>query len=75
MTEYQAGAPMECVHVDFLWPLPKPKEGNEYVLMMVDQFTKCVECIPLPRLQKRHARAAADIFFARLGFQFQVYTD
>jgi hypothetical protein len=29
-------------------PLPKTKRGNEYVLMMVDKFTKWTECIPLP---------------------------
>ena len=32
MTEYQAGAPMERVHLDFLGPLPKTIQGNENVL-------------------------------------------
>ena len=40
MTAYQAGAPMERVHLDFLGSLPKTKQGNDNVLMMVDQFTK-----------------------------------
>ena len=48
MTNYQAGAPMDRVHLDFLGPLPKTPQGNEYILMMVDQLTKWVECIPLP---------------------------
>ena len=39
MTKYQAGAPMERVHLDFLGPLPKSKYGNEYGQMMIDQFT------------------------------------
>jgi hypothetical protein len=39
MIKYHAGAPMESVHLEFLGPLPKTKEGNEYVLVMVDQFT------------------------------------
>ena len=46
VTEYRAGSPMERVHLDFLGPLPKLPRGNEYVLVMVDQFTKWVECIP-----------------------------
>ena len=76
MTEYQAGAPMERVHLDFLGLLPKTKRGNEYVLMMVDQFTKWVECIPLPnQTAEETARAAIDNFFSRLGFPFQVYAD
>jgi hypothetical protein len=48
MTEYHAGAPMEKVHIDFLGPLPKTLRSNEYILMIVDQFTKWVECIPVP---------------------------
>ena len=76
MTEYQAGACMERVHLDFLGPLPKTKRGNEYVLMIVDQFTKWVECIPPPnQTAEETARAAVDNFFSRLGFPFQVYVD
>ena len=45
---YHATSPMERVQIDFLGPLPKTKAGNQHVLMMVDQFTKWVECIPLP---------------------------
>ena len=48
LIEYHAGDPMERVHIDFLGPLPQTPRGNEHILMMVDQFTKWVECIPLP---------------------------
>ncbi|MCW4335780.1 MAG: RNase H-like domain-containing protein [Candidatus Thiodiazotropha endolucinida] len=76
LTEYQAGAPMERVHLDFLGPLPKTQNGNEYILMMVDQFTKWVECIPLPtQTAEETARAAVDNFFSRFGFPFQVFSD
>ena len=76
MTEYQAEAPMEHVHLDFLGPLPKTKRGNEYILMMVDQFTKWVECKPLPsQTAEETTRAAIANFFSRLGFPFQVYAD
>ena len=76
LTEYQAGAPMERVHIDFIGPLPKTEQGNEHCLMMVDQFTKWVECIPLPS-QKAEvtARAAVDEFFSRFGFPFQLFSD
>ena len=48
LTLYHAGEPMERVHIDFLGPLYKSKRGNEYILVMVDQFTKWVEKVPLP---------------------------
>jgi hypothetical protein len=41
------GAPMERVHIDFLGPLPETNSGNSNILVMVDQFTKWVEIIPL----------------------------
>ena len=44
---YQAGVPMERVHIDILGPFPPCKSGNVYILMMIDQFTCWVECMPL----------------------------
>ena len=76
MLEYQAGAPMERVHIDFLGPLPKTAKGNEYVLMMVDQFTKWVECIPLPNQSaETTARAVVDSFFSRFGMPLEIFSD
>ncbi len=74
--EYQAGAPMERVHIDFMGPLPKTARGNEHILMMVDQFTKWVECVPLPS-QKAEitAKAAVDQFFSRFGYPFELFSD
>ena len=76
LTQFQAGAPMERVHIDFIGPLPKTEHGNEHCLMMVDQFTKWVECVPLPS-QKTEvtAKAAIDSFFSHYGFPFQIFTD
>ena len=48
LKSYQASSPMEKVHLDFLGPLPRTEAGNEYILMMVDSFTKWVQCVPLP---------------------------
>ena len=45
---YHAGAPMERVHLDILGPFVPSLRGNQYVLVLVDQFTKWVECYPLP---------------------------
>ena len=37
---YQAGAPMERVHLDILGPFFPSDSSNQYVLVLVDQFTK-----------------------------------
>ena len=44
---FHAGVPMERVHLDILGPFPKSHSGNVYILMLVDQFTKWLECYPL----------------------------
>lgn len=76
MKLYHAGVPMERVHLDFLGPLPKSSRGNVYILMMVDQFTKWVECIPLPsQTAEETARAAVGEFFTRFGYPLAVFTD
>ena len=75
-TSYHAGSPMERVHLDFLGPLPVTTNNNTCVLMMVDQFTKWVECIPLPnQTAEVTAQAAVDHFFSRFGIPFQIFTD
>ena len=66
---------MERVHIDFLGPLPKTASGNDYILMMVDQFTKLVEIIPLPtQTAEVTARAAVNEFFMRFGCPFQLHS-
>ena len=76
MLKYHAGAPMERVHLNFLGPLPRTARGNEYVLVMVDQFTNWVECVPLPsQTAEVTATAAVNEFFSRFGCPFQIFTD
>ena len=67
MTLFHAGAPIERVHLDFLGPLPITSAGNQHILVMVDQFTKWVECVPLPsQTAEVTARAAVNEFFVGL---------
>ena len=74
--KYHAGAPMERVHLNFLGPFPRTARGNEYVLVMVDQFTKWVECIPLPsQTAEVTATTAVNEFFSRFGCPFQIFKD
>ena len=76
LTEFQAGVPMERVHIDFIGPLPKTKLGNVHCLMMVDQFTKWVECVPLPTQRAEETvQAAIDNFFSRFGLPLHIFSD
>jgi transposase InsO family protein len=76
MTKYHAGSPMERVHLDFLGPLPETPRGNTNILVMVDQFTKWCEIVPLPsQTAETTAKAAVNEFFARFGCPFSVHTD
>lgn len=76
LTQYHAGVPMEKVHIDFMGPLPKTPRGNEHILVLVDQFTKWVEAIPLPSQDaETTAKAAVNEFFTRFGFPLQLISD
>ena len=67
---------MEGVHLNFLGPLPKTEKGNQFVRMIVDQFTKCVECIPVSsQTAEITTHAAVDHFFSMFGVPFQILTD
>ena len=73
---YHAGAPMERVHIDILGPLQPSLTGNKYILMIIDQFTKWVECIPLAtQTADVVARAAVNNFFTRFGVPLQLHSD
>jgi hypothetical protein len=76
MRNYHAGAPMQRVHLDFMGPLPRTASGNEVILVMVDQFTKWCEIVPLPsQTAEVTARAAVNEFFSRFGCPFEIFTD
>ena len=48
LQSFQAEHPMESVHLDILGPFNTSALGNNYVLVMVDQFSKWVELAALP---------------------------
>ncbi len=76
MVQNHAGIPMEKVHIDFLGPLPKSKKGNEHILVMVDNFTKWIECIPLhSQTAEVTARSAVNDFFSRFGYPLKLVSD
>ena len=76
LQNYQAGHPNDRVHMDILGPFTESYRGNKYVLMIVDQFTRWVEMVPLP---SQNAEMVAGAFFehyvVRFGAPFMIHTD
>ena len=70
------GEPMERIAMDILGPLPITEEGNRYVLVIMDLFTKWTEAYPL---KDQEARTVATVFvnefITRYGTPLQVLTD
>lgn len=73
---FHAGTVLERVHLDILGPFPLSQRGNRYVLMVIDQFSKWLECFPLPdQTSESIARVFLEEFIARFGCPLQVHTD
>ena len=74
--QYHVGSPLERVHIDILGPFTPSTRGNQYVLMIVDQFTKWLECFPLPLQNTEEvAKCMVDGFISRLGCPIEIHTD
>ena len=59
---------MERVHLDLLGPFNISSKGNKYVLGIMDQFSKWLECVPLPdQSAEKIATSAINDFFVILA--------
>ena len=74
--QYHAGAPMDRVMIDVLGPLSRTPRGNSIILMLIDQFTKWVECYPLPdQSAELIAKTLVVELFSRFGLPLEIHTD
>ena len=69
-------APMERIAVDIMGPLPQTNDGNLYIMVVGDYFSKWTEAYPL----KNHtAQTVADVlveqFVARFGVMRSLHSD
>ena len=76
LVNYQAGNPLDRIHIDILGPFPPSKSGNRYVLMLIDQFTRWLEAYPLPdQTAEQVARVIVDQFISRFGSPIVIHSD
>ena len=76
LSQYNVGAPMERLAIDVLGPLPQSEEGNRFILIAADYFSKWVEAYPLPN---QEATTVAEVlvkeFVARFGVSLMIHSD
>ena len=74
--QYHVCAPMDRVMIDILGPLSKTPHGNTVILMLIDQFTKWIECFPLPdQSAELVAKTIVDEFFTCMGTTLEIHSD
>ncbi|XP_060758004.1 uncharacterized protein LOC132868818 [Neoarius graeffei] len=76
LQSYQAGAPLDRLHLDILGPFPVSSSGNKYILVIIDQFTRWVEAFAVPdQGAETTAKKLVYEFIARFGSPLELHTD
>ncbi|XP_039453944.1 LOW QUALITY PROTEIN: uncharacterized protein LOC120432803 [Oreochromis aureus] len=76
LQQYQVGAPMERVGVDILGPFPTTDQGNHYVLIAMDYFTKWPEAYAVPdQSAVTTAERLVNEMFCRFGVPEELHSD
>eukprot|EP00731_Ephydatia_muelleri_P023718 Em0015g1301a len=72
----QAGSPMQIVAVDIMGPFPETKDGNRYVLVASDYFTRWVEVYAIPNQEAvTVAEKLVNEMFCRFSPPEQLHSD
>jgi transposase InsO family protein len=76
MRRYDVGFPMEEVALDIMGPFQVSEDGNKYVLVVVDSFSKWMEAYAVPNIEaKTIAEKLVMEFISRFGVPYQIKTD
>lgn len=74
--QFRVNEIMRCVAVDIFGPLPLTEDGNEYIIVLGDYYSKWVDAWAVPNHQ---AQTVADKivveFFTKFGCPQQIHTD
>ena len=71
----QPGEPLELLSIDFFGPLVKTKYGYEYILVVMDTFTKYTKLYPLRKATSKATIRKIDDFIKNIGKPQKILTD
>ena len=69
------GKPMDRINIDSIGPFPEDEEGNKYVMVFIDVFSRFVELVPVPDLTALVAAKEVIKFIGRYGCPREILTD
>jgi hypothetical protein len=76
MHQYNVGAPYERIAIDVAGPFPLSYQGDRYLLIAMDYFTKCPEAYAIPNQEASTiAEALVTNFFCRFGTPMELHSD
>ena len=71
-----AGMPMERIGIDIVGELPRTEEGNRYIVVICDYFTKWVEAFAMPNMETvTIAKLLVEQVISRFGVPKSVHLD
>jgi transposase InsO family protein len=76
MHQYNVGAPFERIAIDVAGPFPRSDQGNRYLLIAMDYFTKWQEVYAIPNQEASTvSEALVTNFFCRFGIPRELHSD
>jgi cleavage and polyadenylation specificity factor subunit 1 len=67
--------PMDIINIDTIGPLPKDKDGFEYILVLIDCFTRWIELYPIRDVSALTCAKALFEFSGRYGIPVKLRSD
>ena len=72
----RSGYPMERLAIDILGELPLTHNGNKYILVISDYFTKWTEALPMPNMEAcTVAKILVENVLCRFGIPQKIHSD
>ena len=76
MRQYNVGQPFERIAIDIAGPFPVTDDGNRYIMVIGDYFTKWVEAYAIPNQEVTIvAKKLVHYFCCRYGAPMEIHTD
>ena len=76
MRQYNIGLPFERIAINIAEPFPVTDNGNRYIMVIGDYFTKWVEAYTIPNQEVTTvAKELVHNFYYRYGAHMEIHTD